>query len=369
MLQPLMPQSPDLPSERKQLIASELRAHGIGETDPFRMFDSLVDVVYAVMTAPPHESRVPGTGVAIFSHPIEQYGVVNDPLAEPQPDRPKFIRASRRDENACWSLADGIHSFVAQDSECTGLLLLEKPIIDELDLFTLRSDRLFNRKVGPSDPPQRECLVVQRGAGHMARRLTVLCREKIVTFSGLSYFARPYQYDILRALRRDVVPFPWGDDEIQAVKSTLRVAVHQLSPGGIGTTLVLLAPTDVPKLEELVRSRDLVVARAHAPAVCSITDRSMQRPLVHVMSQTDGATVILPDGSVRYFGAFFRSVSVEDETDESTRRYGARHRSASDFSRLIEGVVVVVSSDGPVSIYHQGRQLPIPTPTLSEPIE
>jgi DisA bacterial checkpoint controller nucleotide-binding len=340
----------DLPTERRKLIALELAAHGICVHDPFLQFEGLVDACYRVMTASPHENRLPSTGVVLFSHPFNQYDFE---------DGGQFIRVTPSEEDTCWALADGVNSFVAKDPEGVGLLLLKAPAVDELSLFTFRDDILFDDEAGPSDTPRRECLVVQRSEGHSVRRVTILARENIINFSGLAYFSKPYQYDILRALRQAIQPFPWGDDCIQTLKSALRLAVHKLSPENHGATFVMLAPDDISSFEEIVSARHLIVDRALNPANCSLTKRAYQRPLVHLMGQMDGATTISPNGDVLNVGAFFRAVG-ENTGSEAKKRYGTRHRSAAEFSKQIDGITIVISSDGPVTVFRKGEALSIP---------
>ncbi len=342
---------PDLVAERRRLVALELGAHGICAHDPFNLFDKLVEACYRVMTAAPHENRLPSTGIVLFSHPFDQYDFE---------DGGQFIRVDPSEEDTCWAFADGVHSFVAKDPESVGLLVLKAPAVDELSLFTFRDDILFDDEVGPSDPPRRECLVIQRSEGHSTRRVTILARERIVNFSGLAYISKPYQYDILQALRQKIVPFPWGNDCIQTLKSALRLAVHKLSPENHGATFLILSPNDISALGKLIAARDLIIDQALSPTNCSLTRRAYQRPLVHLMGQMDGATTISPTGDVLHIGAFFRSVGMELTGAELAQHYGTRHRSAAEFSKEIEGIAIVVSSDGPVTVFRKGEPLPIP---------
>lgn len=341
---------PDLETERRNLIALELRALGICANDPFSQFGRLVDACYRVMTAKPHENRLPSTGVVLFSHPFKQYQFKGDG---------EFRRVEK--EDICWRLADGINSFVAKDFDGVGLLLLKEPVLDELSLFTLRDDILFDDEAGPSDPPRRECLVIQRSEGHSTRRVTILARESIVNYSGLTYISKPYQYHILQALRKSIDPFPWGDDCIQTLKSALRLAVHKLSPENHGATFLILSPKDSLVYKRLVAERHLIVDNAIKPAKCSLTERVDQRPLAHLMGQMDGATTISHTGEVLNVGAFFPSVGADDSGRETTDQHGARHRSAAEFTKEIDGIAIVISSDGPVTVFRKGAALPIPT--------
>jgi len=344
--------NPDLPAERKRLIKLELEAHGICANNQFGLFEGLVEACYHVMTASPHENRLPSTGVVLLSQSIDKYDYENRAIGE-------FIRVTPGEEDTCWALADGVHSFVVKDPEGIGLLLLKAPAVDELSLFSFRDDLLFDRDVGPADPPVKECLVVQRSEGHSVRRVTILARENIINFSGLAYVSKPYQYDILRALQQAIQPFPWEADTVQTLKSALRLAVHKLSPENHGATFVILTPKDLLNFGNLVRIGHLIVDRAIQPSNYSLVKRPYQRPLVHLMGQMDGATTISPNGDVLNIGAFFRAVG-ENKGSEEKRIYGTRHRSAAEFSKMIEGILIVISSDGPVTVFRQGNTLPIP---------
>ena len=342
--------SDHLADDRKNLIRLELMMLGIGTDNQSVLYPSLVEALYRIMTAIPHENRLPSTGIILFSHPYEEYGTHNTRFKPP-----KLIRPESAAEESVWGLADGQHSFVLVDSVGVGLLLLDEPITDEMSLFAFRDDALFDDEQGPSDPVPRDCIIVHRAADHLRRRLTVLCKEKIVTFSGVRYTAKSYQYETLRSLRAQVSPFPWDVESIQTVKSALRIAVHQLSPGGTGATLVVLAPDDKPLLSQAISKGDLIVDEAVRPGDWNVTTRERQRPLVHLISQYDGATVIESDGSVTYVGAFFREGRHITGLGREAHRYGTRHQSACEFSSLINGIVVVVSSDGPVTVFAGGK--------------
>jgi DNA integrity scanning protein DisA with diadenylate cyclase activity len=297
------------------------------------------------MSAVPHENRLPSTGVVLLSHPRKAYDFE---------DWARFIPVDPAEENICWSLADGVHSFVAKDPDGVGLLVLQEPAVDELSLFSLRDDLLFDDEVRPSDPPVKECLVVQRSDGHANRRFTILARESIVTSSGLAYMAKPYQYDILKALRKLIVPFLW-EENVQTLKSALRLAVHKLSPENLGATFLILSPQDFSTFDEGI-GQQLIINQAVRPYNYSLTDRRQQRPLVHLMGQMDGVTTISPDGNVLHVGAFFPSVG-----GETAQHYGTRHRSAAEFTKSMEGIAIVISSDGPVTVFRKGEALPVPT--------
>lgn len=340
----------DITTARKRWVELELRAHGIGTQDPFGQFLSLVDAFHQVLTAAPHENRLSSTGVVLFSHHFQEY----------ETQGVEFVPYPSNQEHLCWGYADGVHSFVAKDPSRVGLLFPKMPVIDEMSLFSLRDDLLFDEETGPSDAPLRECIIIQRSTGHSARRLTVLARERIVTYSGLAYLSKPYQYAIMRELRRVIAPFPWSQS--QTLKSALRVAVHKLSPENVGATLVVLTTSDEEKVASMIASDQLVVNAAVEPRECLVTSRKYQRPLATLIGQRDGATIISATGNVIYVGAFFGSRGREgsEGSGERSAEYGTRHRSAAEFSKWIDGLALVVSSDGPVTVFRKGNAIPIP---------
>lgn len=352
-----------LASRRKDIIELELKAHGIGSRDPYGQFEPLVSHLYEAMMAPPHENRLASTGIILLSEPFDQYRANNRELKDF-----KYFPVRRSDVKAARAFADGTNSFFVRGPEETGLLVPPKPIADELDLFTLRDDTLADDDHHDTvRHPLRECLIIQRIGTNATQRLTVLCRERIVTFAGLTYSTRPYQYDVLDSLAQQIRSFPWDQtpQTIQTIKSALRLAVHLLSPSGIGATLVLLAPEDDEKVDGLVANGELIVDGTLRPPTLItetskdlvITKRLFQRPLVHLMSQRDGATTVTADGQVLHIGAFFKTVSASQQKERNGHPMGTRHRSAMEFSRLIGGLVIVVSSDGPVTIFKGGDKV------------
>lgn len=124
---------PNLQSERRRLIRLELKAHGVCAVDRWKQLESLVDACYRVMTSAPHENRLPSTGVVLLSHPFEEYRFNK---------KGRFVDRSL-DEDTCWRLADGIHSFVVKYEENVRLFILNQPAVDEVALFSFRDDLLF----------------------------------------------------------------------------------------------------------------------------------------------------------------------------------------------------------------------------------
>jgi hypothetical protein len=162
----------------------------------------------------------------------------------------------------------------------------------------------------------------------------------VIEWNGRQWDSRPTASAVLPTLRRAV---PQLDCEV--ARHVLELAVHWLSPGRIGATIVIF-DRDIPwaSLDTATASRtpDLsLVNRRHFPA------------LFAALRQFDLATVVSPDGSVRKIGVGLRFSAEADAALPIAR--GMRHRSAQRFSYdHPTATVVVVSEDGPVSIFRDG---------------
>jgi Probable sensor domain DACNK len=197
-----------------------------------------------------------------------------------------------------------------------------------------------------------------------------------IEWSGYRWTARPNaqaQEALLRPFLPHVRPAVLG--------GLLELAVHWLSPGRAGATLVV--PGDHGDngldLEQSVVAPDLsVTARHHFPA------------LLAALYQTDLATIVDDDGSVRRIGVGLRSTPEADAAVGTRRKpgqgagadadgdggvdigtdgageaggtggrsWGMRHRSAARYTFDQPGsVAVVVSEDGPVTVFYRGKSL------------
>ena len=339
--------SGDGPIQQKRLalVRNELRHIGVGKNDPKKLFDALATTIHDVLTQPPHEARHVSTGVLLLSEPIGAY----------QLDKHSHLKTSSDlSEGVMWHLADGVYSFLTRDPTGSGLLMLESPLTDELALFALRDDALFvETGVHPDDEVKKELLIVRRQPESPVF-VTVLARERIVTISKERVYAsKDYQYALMGGLHRHIKPFPWSSVDEQTIRSVLRVAVHMLSPARIGATLVVLTRSDADAFEALVSNRQIEISAGVRPHDFNVTKRSHQRPLIHLIAQMDGATIISHRGQVLLVGAFIKQLD-EHDVGEQGAGWGTRHRSALAVSKLLNGVVIVVSQDGPVSLFHRG---------------
>jgi hypothetical protein len=182
--------------------------------------------------------------------------------------------------------------------------------------------------------------IVQRTVMGVVRLFTA---AGTVEWSGYRWSSRPTagtQYATLRP-QLEGLPGP-------VLGGLLKVSLHWLSPGRVGATLMVHrhgGNTDGLDLEHSIAAPALsVTARHHYPA------------LFAALSQSDLATLIDPSGLVRRVGVGLRSSSAAENAVDDSR--GMRHRSAARYTfDHPEAVAVVVSEDGPVTVFHGGRAL------------
>jgi hypothetical protein len=183
--------------------------------------------------------------------------------------------------------------------------------------------------------------VVQRTAAFGVPRL--FTDGAIVAWNGRQWERRPTANAMLPTVMRAAPTLP-ADVAVHA----LELAVHWLSPSRIGATLVLFddgIPWDSLDTATATRAPALsMVNRRHFPA------------LFAALQQRDLATIVSSDGAVRKVGVGLRFSSDADASVPADR--GMRHRSAQRFTYdHPDATAVVVSEDGPVTVFRGGRAL------------
>jgi DNA integrity scanning protein DisA with diadenylate cyclase activity len=179
--------------------------------------------------------------------------------------------------------------------------------------------------------------------------------DGVVEWTGYRWTRRPNaraEHESLQPQLADVVPAVLG--------GVLELAIHWLSPARIGATLVVPGP-----------QRDAGLDLGHsvlAPSL-SVTARHHYPALLAALSQTDLACVIEPGGPVRRLGVALRPSPESGAAVDDAR--GMRHRSAARYTwDQPDALAVVVSEDGPVTVYRAGETVSesaaIPT---SDPVE
>jgi hypothetical protein len=183
-------------------------------------------------------------------------------------------------------------------------------------------------------------IIVQRTA--MAGVTRAFSDTGALEWAGYRWTNRPNARTQQEALQ----PFlPAVDKPVLA--GLLELAIHWLSPARVGATLVL--PGDHAEagldLEHSVVAPTLsVTTRYHYPA------------LFAALMQTDLATIVAADGAVLRLAVGLRATPETGSTIDHAR--GMRHRSAAQYTFDQPGALaVVVSEDGPVTVFLRGRAL------------
>jgi hypothetical protein len=168
----------------------------------------------------------------------------------------------------------------------------------------------------------------------------------VVAWNGNRWEHRPTANAVLPSLQSAVPGL-----DVDVARNTLELAVHWLSPARIGATLVVF-DDEIPW-----ESLDTATAR-RAPAL-SIVNRRHFPALFAALHQHDLATIVSADGAVRKVGVGLR-FSADADANVSADR-GMRHRSAQRFSYdHPTATVVVVSEDGPVTLFRAGQTVADP---------
>ena len=163
-----------------------------------------------------------------------------------------------------------------------------------------------------------------------------------IEWSGYRWSSRPNaraQHDLLRPYLPQIAP--------PVLSGLLALAVHWLSPGRVGATLVVPVSHGDSGLD---------LERSIPVPGLSVTNRHHYPALLAALMQTDLATVVDARGQAHHIGVGLHW-SSDAEAAVETRR-GMRHRSAARYTYdHPEAVAIVVSEDGPVTVFHHGKPL------------
>ncbi len=230
--------------------------------------------------------------------------------------------------------ADGRSSYLAINADGSRrLAAFRRSVQYEADLVEIQADT--------------GVLIVQRTPVQEATRL--FTSTATIEWSGYRWTARPNaraQQDRLQAFLPDVAP--------PVLTGMLELALHWLSPGRVGATLVMPGPHDGSGLD---------IENGIAAPALSVTTRHHYPALFAALMQTDLAAVVDGQGHVHHLGVGLNSSPEADAAVGTTR--GMRHRSAARYTYdHHDAVAVVVSEDGPVTVFHRGRPLTKCQPSL-----
>jgi Probable sensor domain DACNK/DisA bacterial checkpoint controller nucleotide-binding len=195
--------------------------------------------------------------------------------------------------------------------------------------------------------------IIQRTAFYEVPRL--FTSGSVVTWTGRVWAARPTANAVLPAL---CAAAPALDVEVAA--NTLELAVHWLGPARAGATFVLC--------EREVPWETLDTATATRAPDLWLTNRRHFWAVYAALATHDLATIVSPDGRVLKIGVGLRTSPEAYATIPADR--GMRHRSAQRFSYdHPDTALIVVSEDGPVTVFRRGEAIAAAGSTDDDPVE
>jgi Probable sensor domain DACNK/DisA bacterial checkpoint controller nucleotide-binding len=278
--------------------------------------DVLLEELDYALRPPRHERRVPTYGsIVLPTVPTDRWDQVTGLRTE-------FDPTSSRDDHDVRRYADGLVSWTVRDADGIGTLAV------------------FDRAAGS----ERDLVVIGEATGGcvVQRRpdagVRLVGSFGVARWDGSSWHVEP--------------PFgSWferascglSDEESSILDRLLRFAVHDLGALGIGALFVLGGRQDAGFERRMATPPPLRLDRP--------TDLG---PLRHVLGQIDGAAFIDAAGVVSQLGVrLVPSVTAEETVSPigGTRHTSARRYSADD----PEAIVVVVSDDGPVTVFRAGQ--------------
>ena len=163
----------------------------------------------------------------------------------------------------------------------------------------------------------------------------------VITWDGRNWQARP-----TAASLRDELVTKAPELGARLVSDVLELAIHWLAPSRVGATIVL----SHGEIEHVA----LDTSTAARTPPLSVTNRRHFSALVAVLRQHDLAVVVDADGAICKVAVGLRWSEQAEEAVDNNR--GMRHRSAQRYSYdQPSATVVVVSEDGPVTVYRQGE--------------
>ena len=305
-------------SRAARRLKSELADDGVVLDVEPRLLSLILDEVGYARRPPQFERRIPLYGSMIV--PDDRSLITAGELVDliPLDDTPLAI--SRR-------FADGRSAFLSLHADGSRrLAVFRRSVQYEADMVEIQADT--------------GVYIVQRTPVLEVTRL--FTATSTVEWSGYRWTTRPNA----RAQHELLQPFlPHVPKAVLA--GMLELALHWLSPGRVGATLVLPGPHGASGLD---------VDNGIAIPPLSITTRHHYPALFAALMQTDLAATVDLKGTVHHLGVGLNSSAEADAAVGTTR--GMRHRSAARYTYdHPESVAVVASEDGPVTVFQRGRPL------------
>jgi DNA integrity scanning protein DisA with diadenylate cyclase activity len=307
------------PSSRVARLADELVESGLPRSGEPWVFDLVVEEADRALRPPLHERRIPSSGSIVSPTTDSSTWAAVTGLTI---IRAPVMGGSLADARL---FADGLSSWlVRRPGDVKELLMFDRPAGSERDLVVLST------ALG--------AVIVQR---HPSGTVRLVGAFGVLRTEGFRWHHEPP----IDALLDLVVDSDLTGRDV--TKALLEFAVHDLGARGIGALLILRSG--------VVQGRT-IEERLPAPPALRVGTPFHLAPLRHALSQIDGAAVFDRGGTLCQLGIrLVPSLDAEDRVDPlgGTRHTSARRYSYDDPSALI----VVVSEDGPVTVFREGKVL------------
>jgi hypothetical protein len=299
-------------------LKSELADDGVIIGADGGLLSLILDEVGYARRPPQFERRIPLYGSMIV--PADRSLVTAGELVDLIPVDDQPLDLARR-------FADGRSAYLAIHADGhRKLAFFRRSVQYEADLVEIQADT--------------GVFIVQRTPVLEVTRL--FTATSTIEWSGYRWTERPNaraQHELLQPYLPGITP--------PVLAGLLELALHWLSPGRVGATLVVPVSHGASGLD---------IDNGTAVPRLSVTNRHHYPALFAVLMQTDLATVLDAEGIVHHIGVGLNSSAEADAAVGTTR--GMRHRSAARYSYdHPESVAIVVSEDGPVTVFHRGRPL------------
>ncbi|MDX1621967.1 MAG: DNA integrity scanning protein DisA nucleotide-binding domain protein [Nitriliruptorales bacterium] len=271
-----------------------------------------------------HETRVPTYGCVILA---DVDGAVEGVPAE-------FVPARDVDTATLRRFADGFRIFlIAVENRTIGLACLDEHAGEERALIR------FVRRSG--------ALVVRRADdGHVS----VVTQSGVIVWDGMGWLQKPHA-DRVSELLEGVIEV--GDGSV--LTGVMELCLHWLMPARIGATIVWHPTEHSDGLDGLEQIAPLTTVPVN------VTNHLHLPAFLSAVAQTDGALLLGPKGEALAYGATL--LPSDDAVDRIAPSRGTRHTSAHRFSfDHPTAVLVVVSEDGPLTLYSAGERIDLVLP-------
>jgi DNA integrity scanning protein DisA with diadenylate cyclase activity len=242
----------------------------------------------------------------------------------------EIVEVDHLELDAARAFADGRSSFlVHRPTVGTALACFDRTVQYEADLVTIQ----------------------EATGAHIVQRTAVLGVVRlftdgaVVSWNGRNWETRPTAAAVFPSI---MACSPQLDPAV--ARGVLELAVHWLAPARIGATFVVH--------EGPVRWTSLDTATGADVPALSLTNRRHYPAMFAALQQRDLATIVTAEGLVELLGVGLRSSREAEAATEADP--GMRHRSARRFSYdEPTSTVVVVSEDGPVTVFRRGEAIPV----------